>query len=270
MTKNYTSGLNFTWPTLGDTSWASTVDAALAVISAHTHDGAGGGAGLAANSVTGTKILLANNSPLRAYSTTLAITNLLQYNSSNILELLQSTTISNGYFALSSFDAVVASGALSLNTVLTVLNGTTLSMTLAAGVQGQIKLVVNSNSTTATVTPSPTAGANTVAIGQYGAAIFIFMDGEWRPFCTSSGATQLTDDFQAFSAAGTWSGNTKTVIATGTTYTITMPGASIEGQTVLVRNSASGSVTFGAQVMGPGTYYLYSYLGGAWRRTALT
>lgn len=43
MSKNYTGGLNFTWPTKGDTTWDITADTALGILSSHTHTGSGDG-----------------------------------------------------------------------------------------------------------------------------------------------------------------------------------------------------------------------------------
>ena len=183
--------------------------------------------------------------------------------------MLQSSNITNGYFALSSSETLTASGAISVTTSITILNGATIAMTLADGVPGQLKLIVNINSTPASVVPATTAGANSVSLGQNGAVLYLFLSGEWRAVC-STATTQVTDDVQSFAAAGTWNGYTKLVVATGTTYTITMPGTANDGQTVMVRNQASGNVTFGGQVMATGTYYLYSYLNAGWRRVALT
>lgn len=165
-------------------------------------------------------------------------------------------------------ETLTGSGAISLNLSRTVLNGSSLAMTLADGSEGQIKHVVNIASTAATITPATTSGANVVSLGQHGAAIFVFESGEWRAFLAGS-SSHITDDSQSFSGAGTWNGWSALVIATGTTYTITTP-AGYDGQTVMFRNQASGNVTFGGAVAATGTYYLYSYLNAGWRRVALT
>lgn len=268
MSKSYTGGLDFTWPLKNENNWDDEADAALTEISAHDHTGGGNGTqvglgGLANDSVRGTKILLANAEALRALNASAASTDLLRLSSSNILELLQS-------IALASSETLTGSGALSLATSVSVLNGSSLAMTLAAGVAGQLKLVLNIASTPATVTPSATTGVNTVSIGQNGWALYAYINSEWRvmpgPVCNVSDALSSV---QSFSGAGSWSGATDLVVCTGTTYTVTTP-AGYDGQTVLVRNQASGNVTFGGAVMATGTYYFYSYLNAGWRRVALT
>lgn len=264
--KAYTGGLNFTWPTKGDTNWDDEADVALTNVSGHTHDGVNGGAqistsGLAANAVNGTKLRLANNEALRARNQAgNADVDLLKLTTGDLLSLLR-------VFIFGSTETLTSSGAISLTTTVTVLNGSSIAMTLANGTEGQVKLVVNINSTTATVTPATTSGANMLSLGQHGAALLTYIGSEWRAMV--SPRVQVSDDSQSFSGAGTWDGFTSLVVCTGTTYTVTTPNG-VEGQTVMVRNQASGNVTFGGQVMATGTYYLYSYLNAGWRRVALT
>lgn len=268
MSKNYTGGLDFTWPLKNEDNWDDEADAALTEISAHDHTGGGNGApvglgGLANDSVRGTKILLANNEALRALNASAAAAELLKLSTTNVLELLQSV-------AFATTETLTGSGALSLTTSISVLNGASLVMTLAAGTGvGQLKLVLNIASTPATVTPSATTGCNIVSIGQFGWALYIYVNSEWRvlpgPVCN---VTDALSSVQTFAAVGSWSGATNLVTCTGTTYTITTP-AGYEGQTVIVSNQASGNVTFGGAVMATGTYYFYSYLNAGWRRVAL-
>lgn len=264
--KNYTGGLNFTWPTKGDTNWDDEVDAALTTQSGHGHTGTGDGnpitaAGLAANSATDAKVRLSNNAALRARNAAgNADVDLLKLTTGDLLSFLR-------VFIFGSTETLTSSGAISVTTTVTVLNGSSIAMTLANGTEGQVKLVVNINSTTATVTPATTSGANTLSLGQHGAALLTYIGSEWRAMV--SPRVQVSDDSQSFSGAGTWDGFTNLVVCTGTTYTITTPNGT-EGQTVMVRNQASGNVTFGGQVMATGTYYLYSYLNAGWRRVALT
>lgn len=266
MPKNYTGGLNFSWPVKKDTNWDGTADTALTEISAHDHSGSGNGVQLtstafANDALTGTKFRLDNAQYLRARNAANnADVNLLRLNSSDLLEIARVARFS-------SSETLVASGAISVTTNLTVLNGASLAMTLAAGAEGQIKFVVNVASTSATVTPASTSGANVVTLGQYGSALYYYVSSEWRLLAATRAV--VSDDSESFSGAGTWSGTSKLVICTGTTYTITTP-AGADGQTVMVRNQASGNVTFGGAVMATGTYYLYSYLNAGWRRVALT
>ncbi len=248
MAKNYTGGLNFTWPTLGESGWASTADTALTAISAHDHTGAGDGAQLssdsiAANAITGAKILLANNEALRARNASATITDVLKYNASNELELLQSTNHTNGYFALSSTDTATASGAASLTTDVTILNGTSLAMTLGAGVAGQLKAFVNINSTLATITPGTTVGANTASLVQNGYVMFQFVSGEWR-ISGGQGYT-VTDDLQAITVAGTVTALARTVtISNAGAIAVTLnPSNTLQRCTVINIGAGTATVT---------------------------
>lgn len=268
MSKNYTGGLSIGgFPTSGETGWAEALDDAMTRISAHDHSEVHQRGkqipetGIADNAVTSSKIRLNNNVSLRARNAaSSADIDLLALDSNNILEIERVAR-------LSSTETLTSSGAISVATNLTILNGATLAMTLAAGQEGQLKFVANIASTSATVTPASSLGANTVTLGQYGNALFFFLSGEWRILAGPSAV--ISDDSQSLAAAGTWNGVSKLMICTGTTYTVTTP-AGADGQTVMVRNQASGNVTFGGAVMATGTYYLYSYLNAGWRRVALT
>jgi hypothetical protein len=110
VSKSYNLGLNFTWPTKGDTNWDVLVDAALTTISAASFTGAGTGTQLstnsfAANSVTGAKILLANDEAIRARNAAAVVTNLLKLNASDQLELIQAILISSGKASFTNITA---------------------------------------------------------------------------------------------------------------------------------------------------------------------
>ena len=188
MSENFTGGLNFTWPANGDPGgWASTVEAALTAISSHTHDGGSLGAPLAASSTTDAAIRLRSQLPLRARNAAgTGDVNLLQTTSGDLLSIL--TVLVFGQTP----ETITATGttAVSIATAVTILNKASGAGTLADGVAGQIKLIVNINSTSCTVTPATTAGTNTAALAQNGAVLYIFLSGEWRAFagagCTLS------------------------------------------------------------------------------------
>lgn len=181
MSKNYTGGLTITgFPTAGDTNWATGVDGAMDDISAHDHDEASGRgkqiptAGIAADAVNDTKIRLRNAQSLRARNAAdSADVDLLQLDSNNVLEIERVAR-------LSSTETLVSSGAISVSTSLTILNGSSLAMTLAAGREGQLKFIVNINSTAATITPAATTGPNEVKLLQNGSVMYIYLSGEWR------------------------------------------------------------------------------------------
>jgi hypothetical protein len=241
MPTSYNGGTNFDWPTKGDTNWDTTVDTALGTISSHNHTGGGAGtqiatAAIASNAVTDTKIRLANNAALRARNAAGSDdVDVFKVSTSDKVEILAALL-----YGATSTETLTASGAISTTTARTLLDGTSLAMTLAAGNTGQIKVVININAQWVVLALSPSA--------------------------------HVSDDTQALSAAGTWNGWSKHVRCTGTTYTITTPNG-YSGQTVVVENAASGNVTFGGQVMATGTTYLYSYLNpgaAAWKRVALT
>jgi hypothetical protein len=162
-------------------------------------------------------------------------------------------------------ETLTSSGAVSVVKTYTILNGASLAMTLADGVEQQHKYILNIASTAATVTPSLINGIAKVTLSQYGMAHYVFFNSEWRLIM----ATNAYINALSFSGADTWAANSPSVICTGTTYTITTSNG-VSGQTVLVENNASGNVTFGGQVMATGTYYLYAWMNGGWRRAQLT
>jgi hypothetical protein len=270
MPTSYNGGTNFSWPTKGETGWDTTVDTALGTISSHDHTGGGAGtqiatAAIAANAVTDTKIRLANNAALRGRNAAgSADVDILKVTTADKLELLAPLL-----YGATSTETLTVSGAISTTTARTLLNGASLAMTLAAGNTGQIKVIVNIASTTATVTPGTTTYANAVSLGEGGAVIYGYHNSQWIVLALSPSA-HITDDTQAFSAAGTWNGWSKRVACTGTTYTITTPDGQL-GQQVIVNNAASGNVTFAGSVLATGTSYLYVYVqASTWRRTQLT
>jgi hypothetical protein len=193
--KNYTDGLNFSWPTKNDTNWDVPADSALTAISGHGHTGTGDGdqivsAALAADAVTGAKLRLANNEALRARNAAgSADVNLLKLTTGNLLSVLLP-------FLLSSTETLTGSNsseAVSLSTLVTISNKSqsgSAALTLADGTEGQIKLVHNKNSGTIVCTPATTAGTNTASLVQRGTVLYIFLDSEWRAFagagCTLS------------------------------------------------------------------------------------
>ncbi len=266
MTASYTGGLNFSWPTLNDEGWVATVDTALTGISSHDHTGGGKGTQLSGTSIVndgidGTKVRLANLQYLRARNASgISDLNLLRADSSDMLELATVTRFS-------STETVTTSTGLSITTSLSILNGTSINTTLANGNEGQLKLVVNINSTTATVTPATTAGANTLALFQNGSALYMVISGEWRVLAATG--AQVTDDNLTINTTASITVSTKLVTLTGTTYTVTV-AAGQAGQQVFVANTASGTVTFAGQALTTGTYHLFSFMNGAWRRVALT
>lgn len=117
MSRSYTGGTNFSWPSKGDTNWDSTADTALTTVSGHDHSGAPNGtqistSGLASNSVTGAKILLANNEAIRARQASSTIVDLLKLNASDLLEAVQTMLFSTGraLYSLIGAPATPASG----------------------------------------------------------------------------------------------------------------------------------------------------------------
>lgn len=224
MSKSYTGGLNFTWPVKKDTNWDGIVDAALTGVSGHTHAGGGAGAQLtsaafANDTIPGTKIRLANAEYLRARNATnTGDLNLLRADSSNLLDLATAARFS-------STETLTASGAISIVTSLTILNGATLAMTLANGAEGQVKWVVNISGTSATITPGTTAGPNEVKLYTNGSVMYLFLSGEWR-FVRGNPQGTTTND----SATAGDVGETKTIsrlrsvapaLTTGTALNVT-------------------------------------------------
>lgn len=259
MSTNFTSGLNFSWPSKNETppGWWDVVFAALTKLSAHDHNeglGQGKAITLDSNSVTDANLRLRNNQALRARNVlNSADVNLLKLDATDQLHILQALYLdstlavtgnitSSALTLLSSTETLAASGAISVSKHLTVLNGSSLAMTLAAGSEGQIKYVVNIASTNATVTPAATTGANTVTLFQYGSAGWIYLSSEWRVFTTQQAV--VTDDIQATTAtSGTYTITAPTFTfnnAAGTTATFS---AGVANQEVTVFNIGAGSVS---------------------------
>lgn len=180
MSKNYTGGTNYSWPVRSDLAgWDSVADAALTVLSAHDHTGSGNGtaiatAAIAANAVTDTKIRLANNAAMRARNNAgAADVDLFKLTTGDLLSILQA-------FIISSTETVTTSTGLALTKTISILNGSSLATTLADGTAGQVKIVVNIASSSATVTPATTAGTNTATLVQHGIVLYFYVSGEWR------------------------------------------------------------------------------------------
>lgn len=242
MSETYALGLSFIAPSEGDTSWASVEDAKNIRISQHDHTGGGMGAqitsaALAANAVGGAALRLANNTSLRArnYLDSADIDILKVSTTDNILSLQQ-------FFAMASTETVTAGPSVSNQTTVSLLNGTSLNLIMASGAAaGQLKVIVNINSTVATVTPNATAGPNTISLPQYGAAVMVFVNSEWRILAIHGGS--VTDDIQTTTASsGTYS-------ITGRIFTFNNAGATTAtfnvgaaGQRVTVYNIGAGSV----------------------------
>lgn len=151
MSKTYTGGLNGPWPTKGDTNWDTNVDTYLTTISGHAHTGSGDGVQLstnsfAANSVTGAKILLANNESLNARNASAISTGILKLNASNQVEV-GATGVPVRVFGTATNDAASAGqvgeilgpvsralgSAIALTTATTANVATTTSITLTPG-----------------------------------------------------------------------------------------------------------------------------------------
>ncbi len=157
MSKAYSGGTNFTWPTKGETDVAPVIDAALTVVSAHDHSGSGNGTpisttGLAANSVTGAKILLANNEALRARQASSTIVNALKLNASDLLEFVQATLFSTGR---AIYTAIAAPATPATGQAVTYVDSTTKALTTKddAGYVRPLGRAIN-NFSTALQTPA--------------------------------------------------------------------------------------------------------------------
>lgn len=281
MSNTINSGLSLTVPDFDETGWYTMMQAVWLAISAHNHDSSSnrgaqiGTSGIATNAVTDAVLRLRNNQSLRARNAgDSADVNLLKLNASNVLDF-QTVSI------FSSSESPTNSGALSLTTMISILNGASLAMTLAAGTDGQFKVVVNKHSSVATVTPTPGPAeppvlANTISLVQNGVAMFWYIDSGWRvipgPGCT------VTDDSTTITAAGAANIDvtTKNIIANyagGATKTLN-PG--VEGQIVdIVNINAANAVFVGSTTLGVNQATLvqygsvrYNYLSGEWRALA--
>lgn len=263
----YALGLNFSAPSKGDTDWDVTEATKDTKVSLHDHTGGGlgnqiGSTALIADSVSAPKIRLANNASLRARNAANAAdVNLFRLSTGDLIDF-QTAILQGG----AGSTETISSGAVSIVTAATILNSAT-AYTLAAGTKGQLKFITSASGSASTVTFS---GATTkiFSIGAAGCAVLWASAGaDWTLLGGSSNCTTT----EVFSAIGTWSGASLHVRCTGTTYTVSMPAGagSVAGQQVYVENAATGAVTFGGASMATLTYYLYSYLNGAWRRVQL-
>jgi hypothetical protein len=176
MPTSYTSGLNFTAPSQGDTNWASTQDTANAAISAHDHTGGGKGlqiatAAIATNAVTDTKIRLANNAALRARNAAgSADVDLIKVNTSDAAVLPAVTSFGVAAQSPASGATIsITSNFLNLSSAI----GATLTINVPTAAQaGQPVFVFVSGAGTwdVTITGRP-VGSDVATMGQYGSMI---------------------------------------------------------------------------------------------------
>lgn len=187
MSKNYVGGVNWTGPTKGDTNWDGNEDAGNTKLSAHNHTGSGNGAQLtaaafAADALNGTVFRLSNSQPLRARNAANSgDISLLQLDANDTLELMRVARFS-------STETLTGSGAISVTTSLTLVNsaGST-TLTLAAGREGQLKVVVNIGAGTSTITGIGSVPAS-------GGCLVLFYTGTgWRAVRTLKGTTTNDD-----------------------------------------------------------------------------
>lgn len=275
MATNYTGGLNFSWPTKTDTSWDTTVDAALTTISAHDHTGSGNGgtltaAAYGANTVGGPAIRLANNVSLRGLNAAgSADVNIIRVGTGNAVEF---PTIRGE----ASTETLVSNGAVSVATTMTlVTGGTAFTLADATATAGQLKIIVNSQaSTIITVTPATTTWANTVAIMPGGILLYRWSGTEWRP--EANARCVVTDDTTTITSNNTYTAVTKNWICNkGSSLAITLSNG-VEGQELQVTNIGAGTATITpATTAGTNTaavvtngFVRYVYLSGEWRATA--
>lgn len=87
----------------------------------------------------------------------------------------------------SSSETLAASGAISILTAITVMNaaGAT-AMTLANGVEGQQKLIVNIGAGTSTITPA-VAGGNTATLITNASVTYRYLGSRWRATAGNGG-----------------------------------------------------------------------------------
>jgi hypothetical protein len=272
MSTTINSGLELTYPDLDETNWNSTLQALWLAISAHDHDAANnngaliGAAALAADGVTDASIRLRNNQSLRARNAAdAADLNLLKATTGNLLDLQLATVFS------STETAPTASGAISLTSTFTKINGTSLAMTLAAGTEGQVKVITNLNATVASVTPSVTAGSNVVWLNQYGTVMYWYINSEWRAFL-GQGATlaeaQVTQT-QATTGVTTYNIDVRAPYLTLTgagTGAITLQAGNLGQQVVVVNTGATRNINGVAAASGVTRVYIYD---AAWRYIAM-
>lgn len=269
-------GLSLTVPTRNETNWQDSFRSGVAVpISEHDHTGSGNGVqigsnALSANAVTDDKIRLRNNQPLRALNAAgNADVNLLKLDSSNQFHLLSAAYL-DGALILNSTETLTTSGAISVTTSVTILNGSSLAMTLAPGTAGQIKYIVNAASTAATVTPSATAGANIVTLYPTGVTGYVYLNGEWQIF-TSTQAV-VTDDVETLTTSGAISVTLAATILNGASLAMTLANG-VEGQRKRIVNiNATTATVTPSTSAGANTVSLlqngsveYMFSSGEWR-----
>lgn len=163
MATTFASGVNFSWPTKRDTNYSGVVNAALAALSAHKHEGNGTGvllgpAAFSANALTGTKFRLANAEYLRARNAAnSADVNLLRLNSSDALEVAP-TTLLNGVTNLRALQPITTGGGASIpitGNVISLSNAGAQAITIPVPTSAQAGMPVllyNSGAGTYTVT----------------------------------------------------------------------------------------------------------------------
>lgn len=182
MAISYTGGLNFTGPSKGDTNWDTVVDAVNTKVSGHGHTGSGDGntivtAAIAANAVTDTKIRLANAAAMRGLSAAGADVDIVKIDTGNKIEF---PTIAR----FSSTETLSSGGAeaASVSKQLTICNKAAGGVSLAAGDEGQFKVIVNINVAAVVITPSVSNSVNTATLDRYEAVLYIYISSEWRAF----------------------------------------------------------------------------------------
>lgn len=275
MPKTYSNGLTITAPTKGDTNWAPVEDAKNIRISGHDHTGGGmgtqiGSGALASDSVNSTKIRLGNNTSLRARNAAdNADVNLLKLGADNVLDILAP-------LKLTSTETLTSSGAIALTTLRTILDGTSLAMTLAAGSDGQLKLVTNIATTAAKITPSVTVGPNTVTLRTGGAVLYCYISSEWRVVSLQGGI--VIDDVETITASGAANvtPTTRRIIANYTGGATKTLQPSAEGYELDIVNINVGNAVFvGSVTAGTNQATLvtngsvrYMYQSGEWRAIA--
>lgn len=283
MSTSYSGGTNFSWPVKGETNWDTIVDAALAILSAHNHQGGGLGgqltaASYASDSVTGAKIRLANNEALRARNTANGadIDILRVGNHSGSLNITEFRNIR----ADTDAETLVASGAISVAKTITFITaGTafTLGNQAASGAPGQVKIVVSLlTSTIATVTPSTTTDLyNTVALMPGGVAVYRSTSSATWTLSSVRHGTVTNDVVTLTSVASPLAAVTREVILNVAGGTLTLNDG-VAGQELYVVNinatttNVVPATTAGINSAALSQYgsVLYKFLGGEWRAFA--
>jgi len=188
MTISYTSGLNFTAPSKGDTDWDVTEAAKDAKISLHDHTGGGlgtqiGASALAANAVGSAALRLANNDSLRARNAAgSADINVVKVNTSDLVvfpsnfglgQTAQALTAAGAFTVSSSYITCSNAGA----------TAATVNVPTAAQ-SGMIVILNNIGAGTWTFTFTGRAAASDVATVPTNCSLILFPLGTtcWVPF----------------------------------------------------------------------------------------